>query len=325
MTEVNVENGRLRSGRGQIFIINDNNSRDFRFARAGNWPGLVSVDLAEDESRSANLNLPSPDMSTLETVALGASQVTDMLLVGFREIAPELNLQPLALGRVASWYSLAFLLREAAVRLLDVQSRELRAGLRVSSGGNVARGEIFLADDLENGAGYATHLGQAEIFSELLDECSLYVKDTLEKQTHIMDCDASCYDCLRDYHNMAYHPLLDWRLARDMLSLIRGCDLDYSEWTGLQDRAAKTFAADFGGSGISLPTGAPAVSFDDRMIVLVRHSLEDEINPPERLAEAKADAEDLGFGMGTNRPILFTDSFNLLRRPGREAARLLRT
>lgn len=323
MTEVDVDNAQLRSGRGQIFIINDNNGKDFRFARAGRWPGLVSVDLAEDESRSANLNLPTPDMSTLQTVALGASQVTDMLLVGFRETSPGLNLQPLAIGRVAAWYSLGFLLREAAVRLLDVQSRELRAGLRVSSGGGEARGEIFLADDLENGAGYATHLGQADVFENLLKECSLYVLDTLEKPSHMLDCDSSCYDCLRDYYNMAYHPLLDWRLARDMLGLISGGDIDYREWTALQTQTAKVFAADFGGSDVTLPTGAPSITFADR-IVLIRHSLEDEINPPLRLAEAKADAEDLGFGTGTDKPIHFSDGFNLLRRPGREAARLMR-
>ncbi len=36
------------------------------------------------------------------------------------------------------------------------------------------------------------------------------------KDTHNNECDTSCNTCLRDFHNLPYHGLLDWRLALDM-------------------------------------------------------------------------------------------------------------
>ena len=39
------------------------------------------------------------------------------------------------------------------------------------------------------------------------------------KDTHNNECDTSCNTCLRDFHNLPYHGLLDWRLALDMARL----------------------------------------------------------------------------------------------------------
>ncbi len=38
---------------------------------------------------------------------------------------------------------------------------------------------------------------------------------------HASTYDASCARCLRDYSNAMYHPLLDWRLALDMVKLLQ--------------------------------------------------------------------------------------------------------
>src|SRR5207247_11120326 len=43
--------------------------------------------------------------------------------------------------------------------------------------------------------------------------------DRLVGSAHADACDTSCPDCLRSYSNLAYHNLLDWRLAIDMASL----------------------------------------------------------------------------------------------------------
>lgn len=323
MKDSTVQRAALRSGRGLIFIINDNNGKDFRFAKSARGLAYISVDLVDDDTRNSTLRLPPIDRASEVSVALGASQVTDMLLVGLADVEPGLNVNPLGLSKVAAWYSLGFLLRESAVRLLDVQSMELRAGLRVSTLGGKPTGEIFLADDLENGAGYATHLGEPAVFAELIEEAVTYVRGTLETSDHVMECDSSCYDCLRDYYNMAYHPLLDWRLARDMLWLLRGDQINLDDWLERQWPIAKSFASDFSGSALTLPSGAVAVELESSL-VLIKHPLEDEHNPGLRLAEAIADAEDMEYGAVTGRPIDFADSFNLLRRPGREAARLIR-
>ena len=68
--------------------------------------------------------------------------------------------------RPTAWYSAGFLIREAAARQLQVDSREIRVGLLVPSVGSP---ELFLADELANGAGYATYLGQDAPLEELIE------------------------------------------------------------------------------------------------------------------------------------------------------------
>jgi ATP-dependent helicase YprA (DUF1998 family) len=313
MREERVGRAVIHSGWGRIFVINDNRGRDFRFAAAAGQPGLVSVDLAEDPIRRADLRLPDLSNAPFEQVALGASQVTDMLLLGVEDIPRGLDLTPLEPPQKAAWYSLSFLLRESAVRYLDVQSRELQAGLRVSKVAGTAHGQVFLADDLENGAGYSTHLGLPDTFRDLLNEAQDYI-GLLERPKHASNCDSSCYDCLRDYFNMAYHPLLDWRLARDMIDVIEGRDLRLDRWLEIESELAQSFAEDFGGTATPLDGDTVAVEFEDFMMI-VRHPIEDA-KKSSRLAAASADAEDRGFGELTGQPYWFIDSFNLLRRPG---------
>src|SRR5205823_3106502 len=141
-----------------------------RRSDGGQWAGLVSVDLVEDPVRSKELNLPTVIDGSLETVALGATYVTDVLLIAIASLLSGLDADPFSAPRQAAWYSLGFLLREAAVRALDVQSQELRVGLRVARPGGKVEAELFLADSLENGAGYCTHLGKPEEFLTVLSE-----------------------------------------------------------------------------------------------------------------------------------------------------------
>ena len=37
---------------------------------------------------------------------------------------------------------------------------------------------------------------------------------------HGEECDTSCNRCMRDFYNLSYHGLLDWRLAIDMARLV---------------------------------------------------------------------------------------------------------
>src|SRR5213078_2711261 len=93
--------------------------------------------------------------------------------------------------------------------------------LETATGG--VTGQVFLCDTLENGAGYATHLGTAPVMQELLEmiarpsACEFH--DRLVAPPHADACDTSCPDCLRSYSNLAYHNLLDWRLGMDMAAL----------------------------------------------------------------------------------------------------------
>jgi hypothetical protein len=303
-------------------VINDNAGQLFQFAPVAGWTGLVSVNLA-DSSRAKELQLPNPDRTAITAVALAATQVTDVLLVGIDNPPQGIDLDPRPVSRRGAWYSFGFLLRQAATRHLDVQSGELRVGLRVISVGGEARGQIFLADSLENGAGYATHLGEVGNFREVLREANEYLREKAEAN-HASLCDSSCYDCLRDYYNMPYHPLLDWRLASDMLAVAMGYKVDLAHSENQEARLANAFAHDFGGRFVELDGPCKGVEFD-QCLVIACHPLEDQrfASLPSRLAQAVAAGEGLGFGSITGKQIYLQDTFDLLRRPGAVAAKLL--
>ncbi len=124
-------------------------------------------------------------------------------------------------GRRAAWYSLAFLVRKVAAAKLDIEPLELVAGIFTGLANGESVPYAFIADTLENGAGFSTHLGQQPILEELIQQLHEYL-DRLAERDHADSCSASCYRCLRDYGNMSYHALLDWRLARDLLEVLEG-------------------------------------------------------------------------------------------------------
>ena len=315
MTERLVAAAAIEVGRGRIYVINDNRGHDFRFAPAagGKWPGVISVDLYERGDRT--LRLPQLDQSAVEAVALGEAHVTDVLLVGAASIPPGLTVDPIEPSRKGAWFSLGFLLRESAARMLDVQAQELDVGLRSQRVVGALNPQLFLADSLENGAGYCTHLGKAHVFLELLAKAASYAQE-LAQAPHGEDCSSSCYDCLREYTNMAFHPLLDWRLASDMLALLRDGSVDLLGWQPVERKLSTAFAADFGGRLIQLAGSAWAVAFDERAL-MVSHPLEDTGQQSgARLAQGRAGLEAAGYGERLGKPVAVFTSFDLLRRPG---------
>ena len=313
------------SGTARRFVVNDNGGDLFEFKKAtGNWGGYVSTEAVQRE-----LVRPTDVTGDPFTVALGAVHPTDFLFLGPKDAAipskglrlnMEVRRQPcgipdLVVGRRSAWYTLAFLLRKVAATKLDIEPLELEAG--VFSG--VANGNqatyAFLADKLENGAGFSTPLGSDEVLPELLDDIEAYI-DRLEHVDHASTCSASCYKCLRDYGNMSYHALLDWRLGRDLLQLLRKGDLSVD--VDRLDRSVSAWAR--GNYGRVLPGIPGAAKFtaprEGEFVIIARHALEaseDDLIAP-RLAEALAQAE---VAEPDVEGILFVDEITLDRDPGR--------
>jgi ATP-dependent helicase YprA (DUF1998 family) len=323
MSSTVVENGLLRCGTGDLYVVNDNAGRGFDLAqgRNGYADSWISMDLVGLRKDGGVVAPEDVDDTVRQQVALGSKAVTDALLISMHAVpagvtvAPDQNLP----SRRAAWYSLAFLLREAAVRHLDVQSLELRAGITVEELSD--RGvSIFIADALENGAGYSTYLGSEAAFRKVLEEAADYAQ-LLRSPVH--DCDTSCYDCLKDYSNMAFHPLLDWRLGLDMLAILRGAPLDVAGWRNREEAIADAVCEAFAGA-TRLPLGPEVSAFSiNGTAVVVRHPLEpDEPHLPARLVKAKLEAEDKGFDRDAGT-ICFFDSFDLYRRPGALLAELM--
>jgi len=141
--------------------------------------------------------------------------------------------------------------RAAAVRL-DIDERELKVGLRVVQDQNgQVRGEIFISDSLENGAGYSSHLGTPSEAERLLrfligqGDTSFY--GPLVSPLHAGACQTSCPDCLRDFSNLAFHNILDWRLGLDLarLGLDPNALIDFTVpyWQGLATTAPSAYFA----------------------------------------------------------------------------------
>lgn len=162
-------------------------------------------------------------------VALMARRKTDILIAGIQEWPHGVFADPITVEGRAGWFSFAFWLRTIASAYLDIDPQELQAGTRTYLGDGVPFAEAFLCDQLENGAGYCDFLGQPDVFETLLKHADPNGKPNGQEsiaakwldETHL-GCDTSCNKCLRDYNNMPYHGLLDWRLALDMARIATG-------------------------------------------------------------------------------------------------------
>jgi hypothetical protein len=244
------------------------------------------------------------------------------MLVGPRDDPEGLTLVPYDPGVKGAWYSLGFLLRAAACRLLDIGNAELDVGYSVRHASGRRLTEAFLADSLDNGAGYCTWLGLPNNLGKLLRSATEFAVELADDPNH--DCDSSCPDCIRDFTNLIFHPLLDWRLGADLLTLLRGEKLNVASWWNAEQSAAKAFADDFGGTALELAGGTVHAIQPASRIVIVRHPLETPLTIAgarltERMDEALVEAEDL---VDDPRSIAVVSLFDLERRPGWTASQL---
>ena len=142
--------------------------------------------------------------------------------------------------------SLAEALRRGAQYVLDIDPGELSAGIqpRTVSGHQTAL--AYLADTLENGAGYAVELGRG-LIKGVLDTVVGTIAETWRDSAHNR-CDSACPDCLRSWDNQRFHGFLDWKLALDVAHLLLGRPLTDDGWGAGRERAAETFVRTFEGT-----------------------------------------------------------------------------
>jgi DEAD/DEAH box helicase domain-containing protein len=234
-----------------ILTVNDNGGeRGFDFQAARIKPAASSPDFMDVSGAYVALDDPTDRIMPVGAkfcVSLLSRRRTDSLLVDIKAW-PKGNDGHLwiyadpktAIGR-AAWYSFAFLLRVAAAEFLDADTLELDAGFRTLPRDGRAAAQAFLCDKLENGAGYCTRLADPTHFASLLAQTNPGVKDSVAAKWlaggHANGCDTSCNLCLRDFYNMPYHGLLDWRLGLDMARLaVSGSASDLtSAWVSVQN------------------------------------------------------------------------------------------
>lgn len=209
----------LQALRTEVISINDNGGEggfDFHEVSIQRAPGMGAY--AVDHLYWHRL-----DCTPSYRIALLSRRHTDVIVTDLCDWPEGLYADPRTVPGRAAWYSFAFLLRTSATTLLDIDLQELQAGIRTLEVDGRPRGQAFLSDTLENGAGYCRWLAIEENLHSLLkmacDLTSGQIGAKWVAPEHFLRCDTSCNDCLRDFYNMQYHGLLDWRLALDMARL----------------------------------------------------------------------------------------------------------
>jgi DEAD/DEAH box helicase domain-containing protein len=213
----------------RVIRINDNHRSLFPLLRQSD--GTVVCD---DESLYDKPPTFKPEGSTrLAPAAIGEIRPTDVVVLSLDAVELHAGIIPtnprlLPAGLSAMW-SFAEIMRRGGQVALDLQPDELQVGLQPASVKDFETRRVFLADRLENGAGYAPELGQERNVKAVLDGILGPLAEEYEGPKHA-DCTEACPDCLRSWDNRRLHGALDWRLALDVAALAAGQSLPLERW-----------------------------------------------------------------------------------------------
>jgi hypothetical protein len=251
-----VANFEIWSGQDTVYVINENDGQLFDFEKLAQGETWVTRDAL------AKVGVSNPPLApgvAVDRRALASIKPTDVLVLGIQSWPVGVNAVPLRVEGRGALYSFGFLLRRAAAVRLDIHERELKVGLRVTQDPNgQVIGQIFISDSLENGAGYSSYFGTPTEAESLLrfvvgqTSNTFYgplvaQQDTQGNQSHGSLCRTSCPDCLRDFSNLPYHNILDWRLGLDLARLaldpVAPIDFSVPYWQGLDAAAAAPYFA----------------------------------------------------------------------------------
>jgi hypothetical protein len=165
-------------------------------------------------------------------VALYSELITDVLLATNREPFDEDVRLGVADGYKdfaarAAWSSVAEFVGKAISIEEDIESNEIAVGKRyfpsIDRAGNpLGSWALFVTDNLDNGAGYASAYSGAQEFSSLLAKGSEIIGRSFLDPDHSESCTTSCQHCLRHYGNRMNHQSLDWRLSLDLVETLAG-------------------------------------------------------------------------------------------------------
>lgn len=317
MTAVPNRNCEVWSDQDLIYVVNDNNGGLFQFEKLIGQETWVT----RDALARVGINNPNTEGGP-DPRALGSIEQTDVLVLGIHSWPPGLKSSPVGDGGLAvraSIYSFGFLLRRAVATLLDVGEKELHVGMRpVRDPNGFITGQVFISDSLENGAGYSSYFGNPTQIEALLryvtGQSSNDFYGPLVHPSHAGECQTSCPDCLREFGNLPYHNILDWRLALDLarLALDAQAPIDFSVpyWQGLDAAAGAAYFGAMPGWTHAYFHGVYAGQRNN-VLVIITHPLwrEDASDPGPHIAPACAQALAQGL------QVEFKSVFEAYRRP----------
>ena len=308
-----------------VYVVNDNAGRLFSFEKLAQGETWAT----QDALAAAGINNPPIDLAAgLENRALASVKVTDVMVLGIANWPVGVRTSPAGkegLEVRAALFSFGFLLRRAAADYLDVHEREINVGVRVirDAAGNIT-GQVFMSDSLENGAGYASLLGEPHEAERLLQYVLGQPPQTPTFYNFLVSplhagaggntCRTSCPDCLRDFSNLPYHPILDWRLGLDIarLALDPAAQIDFSVsyWQGVDAAVAGPYFAAMPGWQQTTIAGLQAGQRGN-VVEIITHPLWD--CDPNRFGPHLTAAHTQAVAGGNQ--VQFKSLFEVLRRP----------
>ena len=211
---------------------------------------------------------------------------------------PILRLTPGRLATDVALRTIAEALTIAATQKLGVEAPEIQAEYRpalTQLGHSGLEAEIYLYDTLAGGAGFTRQIYdlREEVF-----------RDALERLVNCpMNCDESCYQCLRSFRNRFEHGLLDRKVGASLLHYLIDNVVPILDQDRLDRSADKLFAdlvsrdlegieisrgvaLDIAGIGMVV---APilAIKGDQQLIIGIHGPLTLDVAPTRELHEAK--------------------------------------
>lgn len=242
---------------GQVAVINDNGGQLYEFFQEPNERISVREPSLYRDDNTPWDNVPAGQI--FDRGAIGAIFTTDVLsfyITGASGVGMQGTLdiaQPSTRPALASFSEFVKL---ALATALDIDPAEFRIGRQPFRTALCETEQIFVADALENGAGYARWASDPARMRRALEEYYKTVSKKWQHENHAGDCDRSCPDCLRNYANRFSHSMLDWRLALDVADLVLGYPLPLDRWIdGTEDSSVEAFARFCRESGMPVQTG----------------------------------------------------------------------
>ena len=290
----------------QIVTLNDNRGQLFQSVQGDN-NSIVVVDEELYEEKvlkhiSHHINKPKfpshkyaiADILTTDVVVLTPQGLG---IVG--GILPTNSLvQPAGLAAITSF---AQLLVRGCKDYLQIDTNELKVGLQPFNSDMGVSQRIFIADVLENGAGYASQIGDPVVLKGILENLISVTGARLSNPLVHTDCESSCPNCLRSYENQRIHGLLNWRLGIDFAELALGVAMNESRWLDRGALVSQQFTNTFSQQGALVVEETASGLFaigrsDKKKVVILGHPLWRQ--DPRFLNDIQTNAYDELLGLG---------------------------
>lgn len=281
----------------------------------------------------------SDDTQNGKRLSLGAQKTTNVIRLHPSKLDFSLDINPFhptnqgnKVSSKGAFHSAAYLLQRCLADLLDVSPEEIELAAiteqQLEDITERSTGRIVLSDELPNGSGFVEYLHKNidKFFEMCLKPTSenRYTFSFLNKE-HASTCKDSCYKDLRNYRNLNYHGILDWRLAVGLIRVLSdatylaGLDgnwdyIEINDWPEMADEYAQDFAITLGIDIVTNPDfykvieNIPVITFKNINIV-VTHPFWNTANFPNPTILSRVVAE-----CENPSRIFFTDTFNLNRR-----------